>query len=138
MEAGAEGGGARPAQRSAVCVNVTVSMKEGMFVAVLRDATEPPYCIDNCSDVALQYRCKPASGRLGAWREAPVGCQPVWEGTWPLELEVRLAGSDDEGRVFAMDSALDTPLGEWRLEVSQRRCGPKPCLSRLGLCSAHT
>ena len=99
-------------QRSAhetVNINVTTTA-QGTFLAVLTDAKQPHYSLDNRSGIPLQSRIVTRRSK-DVWFDVPVSkvgeCTDVWEGESGAALQLKVHGSEDEGPV-----AMMSELGE--------------------------
>lgn len=91
---------------STVCVNVRVTATaQGTLLAVLTDARQPHFSLDNRSGIPLQSRIVARQNRV--WFDVPVSkggeCTDVWEGDAGADLQLKVHGSEDEGITVPMN-----------------------------------
>ena len=95
--------------RLTINVQVTASA-QGTLLAVLTDAKQPHYSLDNRSGIPLQSRVV-SRRQKDVWFDVPVsrggGCTDVWEGDSGAALQLKVRGSEDEGPI-----AMMSELGE--------------------------
>ena len=99
-----------------VCVNVNVtSTAQGTLLAVLTDAKQPHYSLDNRSGIPLQSRIVTTRSR-DTWFDVPISkggaCTDVWEGESGAMLQLKVHGSEDEGPVARMNDLGELPPWE--------------------------
>lgn len=90
---------------STVCVNVQVTATaQGTLLAVLTDARQPHFSLDNRSGIPLQSRI--VARQKNVWFDVPVSkggeCTDVWEGDSGAVLQLKVHGSEDEGIIVMM------------------------------------
>ena len=100
---------------STVCVNVGVTgTAQGVLLAVLTDARQPHFSLDNRSGILLQGRV--VSKRNRVWFDVPVSkggeCTDVWEGDAGADLQLKVHGSEDEGITVPMNELGEKELWE--------------------------
>ena len=92
---------------STVCINVRVTATaQGTLLAVLTNARQPHFSVDNRSGIPLLSRTVAKQNRV--WFDVPVSkggeCTDVWEGDAGADLQLKVHGSEDEG--------ITVPMGE--------------------------
>lgn len=95
-----------PTLTSTACVNVQVTAStQGTLLAVLTEARQPHFSLDNRSGIPLQGRIQSTQNQV--WFDVPVSkggvCTDVWEGDSGAGMQLRVAGSDDAGVTVPMN-----------------------------------